>query len=61
MDVISIISQVVSAILANWQIVLGAVVALLGALIVLFMAIPGEQPEKALQSVVDFLSKFSKK
>lgn len=25
------------------------------------LLIPGEQPEKALQGVVDFLSKFSKK
>ena len=31
----------------------------LGAVIVVFMAIPGEQPEKFLQGLVDLLSKFS--
>jgi hypothetical protein len=61
MDVISIISQVVTAILANWQMILAAVIGLFSALIVFFMAIPGDAPEKQLQSVVDFLSKFSRK
>ena len=41
--------------------VLAAIVAVLSALIGLFMLIPGEQPEKALQAVVDFIAKFSKK
>jgi len=31
------------------------------ALIALFMLIPGEQPEKAMQKVVDFLAKISRK
>jgi hypothetical protein len=39
----------------------GAVVALLSAVIAIASLIPGEQPEKFLQSVVDVLSKFSKK
>ena len=34
---------------------------LLGAIIAISLVIPGEQPEKALQSIVDFLKKFSKK
>jgi len=38
-----------------------AVVAVLGAVIALCLLIPGEQPEKALQGVVAFLSKFSAK
>jgi hypothetical protein len=38
-----------------------AVVGILTALIGLFMLIPGDQPEKALQGVVDFIEKFSKK
>lgn len=38
-----------------------ALMAVLTATIALCMMIPGEQPEKALQSAVDFLSKFSKK
>ena len=48
-------------ILANHQVVLSALVAVVGALIALFLVIPGEQPEKGLQSVADFLAKFSKK
>lgn len=40
---------------------LGAVSAVLTALIGLFMLIPSDQPEKSLQKVVDFISKFSKK
>jgi hypothetical protein len=41
--------------------VVSAVVALLSGVIAIALIIPGEQPEKALQSVVDFLKKFSKK
>jgi len=40
---------------------LGALTAVLSALIALFLLIPGEQPEKALQAIVDFLKKFSVK
>lgn len=60
---------------SNWDVVLGALIALLVGFIALMKAvigiallIPGEQPEKFLQSVVDlfqkyvdWLSKFSKK
>lgn len=50
----------------NWAFASGpnlvsAVVAVLTALVALFLMIPGEQPEKFLQGAVDFLSKFSKK
>lgn len=38
-----------------------AVSAALTAIIALCLMIPGEQPEKFLQSIVDFLAKFSKK
>lgn len=40
---------------------LGAITALLGAVIAIAQLIPGEQPEKSLQAVVDFLAKFSRK
>lgn len=40
---------------------LPAIIGLLTAAIGLAMLIPGEQPEKALKSAVDFLSKFSRK
>lgn len=48
-------------ILANYQILLSALVGVCSSLIAVFMLIPGEQPEKFLQGAVDFLSKFSKK
>lgn len=48
-------------ILANYQALIAAFMAALSALIALFLIIPGEQPEKALQGVVDFIAKFSKK
>jgi hypothetical protein len=37
------------------------IVGLCGALIAIFLFIPGEQPEKFLKGVVEFISKFSKK
>lgn len=48
-------------ILANYQPLLSATIGALSAMIALALIIPGEQPEKALQSAVDFLSKFSRK
>ena len=45
----------------NWQALFGAVSALLSAVIAIALLVPGEQPEKALKSVVAFLEKFSKK
>ena len=41
--------------------VVASLVAALSALIVLFALIPGDQPEKALQGVVDFIKKLSRK
>ena len=38
---------------------IGAATGLLAALIVVFQLIPGEQPEKALQFVLDFIKKYS--
>ena len=38
-----------------------AIVGVCSALIVLSLMIPGDQPEKFLQSAVEFLSKFSRK
>lgn len=48
-------------ILENYSLYITALNAVLVAVIGLCMLIPGEQPEKALQGAVDFLSKFSKK
>jgi hypothetical protein len=54
----SIISFITSQ---DWLAWVGAITALLGAVIAIAQLIPGEQPEKSLQAVVDFLSKFSRK
>lgn len=55
------VMSVVNWIIANYQPVISGVIALLSGVIAICLLIPGEQPEKALQGVVDFLSKFSKK
>ena len=41
--------------------IIGQLVVALSALLAIFLIIPGEQPDKALQAIVDFLKKFSKK
>lgn len=40
---------------------LGALTALLSAAIAIALLIPGDQPEKALKAIVDFIAKFSRK
>ncbi len=61
MQVIQVLSTIATAIAANADALLTAVLGLLGALIAIALVIPGDQPEKALQKAVDFLAKFSKK
>jgi hypothetical protein len=48
-------------ILANYQAVIAAVVAVMTGVIGISLLIPGEQPEKTLQKIVEWLSAFSKK
>lgn len=48
-------------IMAHAQTIISALVAICGAVITIALIFPGPQPEKALQGIVDFLSKFSKK
>lgn len=48
-------------ILANYQAVAAAVVAVMTGVIGISLLIPGEQPEKTLQKIVDWLSKLSSK
>lgn len=50
----------------KWLVVHGpelisAISGLCSAMIAIALVIPGDQPEKALQGVVDFLAKFSRK
>lgn len=55
------ISQIFAYLVLNGPQIISALNAVVLALIALFLLIPGEQPEKALRSVADFLEKFSKK
>ena len=43
------------------QDVISALVAVLSAAIAVSLLIPGDQPEKSLQKIVDFIQKISKK
>jgi hypothetical protein len=52
---------VVNWAIGNYQVLLGGMIMILTGLITIFMLVPGEQPEKALQSIVDFIKKFSVK
>jgi hypothetical protein len=45
----------------NYQMLISLAVGLFSAVIAISLVIPGDQPEKFLQALVDFLSKFSKK
>jgi hypothetical protein len=54
----NLISFVTSQDLFAW---LGAITALLGAVIAVAQLIPGDEPENTLQKIVDFLAKFSRK
>jgi hypothetical protein len=47
--------------MANWMELLAAIILALNGLIAVALIVPGEQPEKALMSVVNFISKFSRK
>jgi hypothetical protein len=53
MDIISIVGKA--------QEIAGLATLILTGLIGISLMIPGEQPEKALQAVLDFIKKFSKK
>jgi uncharacterized membrane protein len=53
--------EIINNILTNWQSYLGALSAVLVAAIAVASLVPGDQPEKALQAVVDVISRFSRK
>lgn len=61
MGAIGDILEKLSGIVGKLPEIVAAVMAVLTSLIALCLLIPGEQPEKALQGIVDFLAKFSKK
>jgi len=53
--------EIVRWVMSNWMEVLLGSQAMLGGALALALLIPGDQPDKALQSIVNLLSKFSKK
>jgi hypothetical protein len=53
--------ELIIGILKNIGPFIAAIVGVLSALIALFLIIPGDQPEKSLQGIVEFLKKFSLK
>ncbi len=55
------LTAVIAWILANYEALITAVVALMSGIIAVALLIPGEQPEKTLKKLVDFISKFSVK
>jgi len=54
-DIIQTVSQL------NWLELLGAINGLLVALIAIFAFIPGDQPEKTLRGIANFVGRFSRK
>ncbi len=54
-------TEVVSFVVAHYQEILAAVTLVLTGVIGIALLIPGDQPEKALQAVVSFIAKFSRK
>jgi hypothetical protein len=52
---------IINWLLLHWLDVIGAIGVACAGLIPVFQLIPGNQPEKFLQSIVDFIAKFSKK
>jgi hypothetical protein len=53
--------EIINNILTNWQSYLGALSAVLVAVIAVSAVIPGDEPERTLQKIVDVIARFSKK
>ena len=53
--------EIITHILNNWQSYLGVITAVLGAAIAVATVIPGEEPERTLQKIVDLISSISRK
>ena len=53
--------DLITNILNNWQAYLGVITAVLAAAIAVATVIPGEEPERTLQKIVDFISQISRK
>jgi hypothetical protein len=53
--------EIITHIASNWQSYLGVVTAALGAAIAVATVIPGDEPERTLQKIVDFIQQISRK
>ena len=53
--------DLITHLLNNWQSYLGVVTAVLAAAIAVASVIPGDEPERTLQKIVDFISQYSRK
>lgn len=53
--------EIITHIAAHWQEYLGVITAVLGAAIAVATLIPGDEPEKTLQKIVDFIAQVSRK
>lgn len=53
--------EIIQNIANNWQAYLGVITAVLGAAIAVATVIPGDEPERTLQKIVDFISNISRK
>lgn len=53
--------EIIQNIASNWQSYLGVLTAVLGAAIAVATVIPGDEPERTLQKIVDFISNISRK
>ena len=53
--------ELITHLLNNWQSYLGVITAVLAAAIAVATVIPGDEPERTLQRIVDFISQISRK
>jgi hypothetical protein len=53
--------EIITHLASNWQSYLGVVTAVLAAAIAVATLIPGDEPERTLQKLVDLISSISRK
>lgn len=53
--------ELIQNIVSHWQEYLGVVTAVLGAAVAVATVIPGDEPERTLQRIVDFIQQISRK
>ena len=53
--------EIITNIASHWQEYLGVLVAVLTAAIAVATVVPGDEPERTLQRIVDFIQSISRK